>query len=66
MTTAKSALTRGIRRSMHRLVARLTRRATIKLVITASLPPFLKIVFDYEVKAPPANDNRRHRRRRPA
>jgi len=63
MTTTIAAPIRGIRRFIHRLVARLTRRATIKLAITASLPPFLKIVFDYEVKAPPANDNRRHRRR---
>lgn len=66
MTTAISALTHGIRRRMHRLDARLTSRATIKLAITASLPPFLKIVFDYEVKAPPANDNIRRRRRQPA
>ena len=61
-----SAMSRPRRRSMHRLVARLTRRATSKLAITARLPPFLRIVLDYEVKAPPANDNGRHHRRRPA
>ena len=65
MTTAISALTRNIRRHTRRLVARPTRRATIKLAITTSLPPFLKIVFAYEVKAA-ANDNGRHRRHRPA
>lgn len=66
MNTVISALAntgRSIRRSVHRLVTRLTRNATIKLAVTLSLSPFLKVVFGYELN-PAANDNRPQRRSR--
>ncbi len=68
MNTSISALTRtvrGIRRATHHLIARLTRKASIKLTVTVSLPPFVKIAFDYKADiGAAANDNqpRRHPR----
>ena len=63
MNTAISALTRSahsIRRTVTRLVTRLTRRAEIKVRISLSVPPFLKLVFDYKTDLRvAANDNNR-------
>ena len=61
MNTAISALTRtahSIRRAITRLVTRLTRRAEIKVRLSVSVPPFLKLVADYKADLQvPANDN---------
>ena len=61
MNTAISALTRtahDIRRAITRLATRLTRRAEIKVRLSVSVPPFLKLVVEYNVDLrPAANDN---------
>ena len=65
---------RHLRRSTARTLKRLTDHATLKLAITVSLPPVLKVVFDYtaDLSAPPkavektANDNRRRNPHRSA
>jgi hypothetical protein len=61
MNTAISALTRtahSIRRTVTRLVTRLTRRAETKVRISVSVPPLLKLVFDYKADLRvAANDN---------
>ena len=65
-----SALTRtarSLRRSFKRIAQRLTRKAKIKLGLTFSLPPFVKVVFDYQADlGEPANDNRRRKPRQTA
>ena len=51
MTTFIAAIdrtSRSIRRTVYRIAARLTRKASIKLAITISLPPFLKLAIDYK------------------
>lgn len=62
MNTAISALTRtahDIRRAITRLATRLTRRAEIKVRISFSVPPFLKLVVDYKADLrEAANDNK--------
>ena len=61
MNTAISALTRtaqSIRRAITRLVTRLTRRAEIKVRLSVSVPPVLKLVVDYKADLRvAANDN---------
>ena len=61
MNTAISALTRiarNIRRAITRLVTRLTRRGKVKVSISVSVPPILKLVFDYRADLRAAsNDN---------
>jgi len=61
MNTAISALIRSahsICRAITRLVTRLTRRAEIKVRISVSVPPFLKLVVDYKADLRvAANDN---------
>ena len=69
MNTATSAITRtsrSIRRAINRRIAgRPTRKASIKLGITISVPPFVMFVFDYKADiGESANDNRRRRNRR--
>jgi Holliday junction resolvasome RuvABC ATP-dependent DNA helicase subunit len=68
MNTAISAITRtnrGIRRTLNRIVRRLTRKASINLRITVSVPPFLKFVLDYKADiGDPVNDNSRRRKPR--
>lgn len=58
----------AIARTLHRIIHRLSRKARIKLGITVSLPPFLKIALDYQADiGEAANDNRPRRgRKRPA
>ena len=51
MNTAISALTRtahSIRGAISCLVTRLTRRAEIKVRLSVSVPPVLKLVVDYK------------------
>ena len=56
---------RSLRRSFNRIAQRLTRKAKIKLGLTFSLPPFVKLVFDYQADlGEPANDNRTGRKPR--
>jgi len=61
MNTAISALIRSahsICRAVSRLVTRLTRRAEIKVRISVSVPPFIKLVVDYKADLRvAANDN---------
>ena len=61
MNTAISALIRSahsICRAVGRLVTRLTRRAELKVSISVSVPPFLKLVVEYNADLrPAANDN---------
>lgn len=53
----------AIARTLHRILHRLSRKARIKLGITVSLPPFLKIALDYSADiGEPANDNKPQRR----
>lgn len=63
-----SALTRtarSLRNSARRIASRLTRKAKIKLGITVSVPPFLKVAFDYQADiGEAANDNRPRRSRK--
>jgi hypothetical protein len=71
MNTANLAITRtssSIRRAVNRIARRLTRKASIKLGITVSVPPVVKLVFDYKADiGEPANDNRPRRKcRQPA
>jgi len=62
MNTAISALTRtahDIRLAITRLATRLARRAEIKVRISFSVPPFLKLVVDYKADLrQAANDNK--------
>ena len=66
MNTAISAITRtsrSIRRTVNRIARRLTRKASIDLGITVSVPPFLKFVLFYKADiGQAANDNRRRRK----
>ena len=76
MTSISAAITRtsrSIRRSAYTLILRLTRKASLKLALTISLPPFVKLAIDCKAdlskpknRIPaPANDNkppRRHKR----
>jgi hypothetical protein len=63
---------RSIRRATINLLVRLTRKASLKLALTISLPPFVKLAIDYkadlskpENRVPkPANDNKPRRRTR--
>ena len=68
MKTAISAITRtsrSVRGALNRIARRLTCKASIKLGITVSVPPFVKFVFDHKADiGEPANDNRRRRNRR--
>jgi len=65
LISAITRTARSLRRSFHRIVQRLTRKAKIKLGLTFSLPPFVKIVFDYQADlGEAANDNRPNRRPR--
>ncbi len=61
MNTAISALTRtahSIRGAISCLVTRLTRRAEIKVRLSVSVPPVLKLVVDYKADLRvAANDN---------
>lgn len=61
MNTAISALTRtahSIRGAISCLVTRLTRRAEIKVRLSVSVPPVLKLVVDYKADLQvAANDN---------
>jgi hypothetical protein len=66
---------RNLRRAACKLLTRLTRKASIKLTFTVSLPPFLKPAIDYKIDLSkpenhlpkPANDNKpRRARKRPA
>lgn len=70
MNTAIPAITRtsrSIRCTFNRIARRLTRKASITLGITVSVPPFLKFVLDYEADiGEAANDNSRPRRPRQA
>ena len=70
MNTAIRAITRAsrsIRRTFNPIARRLTRKASIKLGITVSVPPFLKFVFDYKADiGDAANDNGRRRKPRQA
>jgi hypothetical protein len=62
---------RSLRRTARSLTSRVTRKASLKLVLTISLPPFVKLAIDYKVdlskpenRLPkPANDNRPRRSR---
>ncbi len=38
---------RSIRRATNNLLNRLTRKASLKLSVTVSLPPFVKLAIDY-------------------
>jgi len=62
MNTAISVLTRvarNIRRAITRLARRLTHRAQVKVRISVSVPPFLKLVVDYKADLrEAANDNK--------
>jgi len=62
MNTAISALTRiacNIPRAIAGLARRLTRRAEIKVRLSFSVPPFLKLVVDYKADLrEAANDNK--------
>ena len=77
VNTAISAITRtsrSIRHAVNRIARRLTRKASISLGITVSVPPFVKLALSYKAdlskpgnRIPkPANDNkpRRSTRRR--
>ena len=65
LISAITRTARSLRRSFHRIVQRLTRKAKIKLGLTVSLPPFVKVVFDYQADlGEPANDNRTGRKPR--
>jgi hypothetical protein len=68
MNTAIPAITRtsrSIRRAVNGIARRLTRKASITLGITVSVPPFVKFVFDYKADiGEPANDNRPRRKPR--
>jgi hypothetical protein len=68
MNAAISAITRtsrSLERAVTRIARPLTRKAKIKLGITISVPPFLKIAFDYTADlGEPANDNRPDRQPR--
>jgi hypothetical protein len=65
LISAITRTARSLRRSFHRIVQRLTRKAKIKLGLTFGLPPFVKIVFDYQADLGEAtNDNRPNRRPR--
>jgi hypothetical protein len=66
---------RSIRRAVISVLDRLTRKASLKLAVSVSLPPFLKFSLDYraDLSKPEkrvqrsANDNNRRRSsRRPA
>ena len=71
-TAAIVRTSRSIRRAATNLINRFTRKASINLVITISLPPFVKLAIDYkadlskpENRLPkPANDNRPRRSRK--
>ena len=66
MNTAISAITRtsrSIRRTVHRIARRLTRKASIDLGITVSVPPFLKFVLSYKADIGQAANDNRHRRK---
>ena len=61
---------RSIRRATKNLFVRLTRKASLKLALTISLPPFVKLAIDYKADPSkpenavpkPANDNKPRRR----
>jgi hypothetical protein len=67
ITAAFIRTSRSIRRATTNLLNRLTRKASLKLAVTVSLPPFVKFAIDYkadlskpEIGIPkPANDNPR-------
>ncbi len=62
MTTFISTFTRRTGRSTTRLIRRLTRKAEIKLGLTVSIPPFVKLVADYKADiGDAANDNAREK-----
>ena len=66
MNTAISAITRtsrSIRRTIHRIARRLTRKASIDLGITVSVPPFLKFVLSYKADIGQAANDNSHRRK---
>jgi hypothetical protein len=65
LISAITRTARSLRRSVHRIAQRLTRKAKIRLGLTFSLPPFVKVVFDYQADlGEPANDNRTGRKPR--
>jgi hypothetical protein len=66
MNTAISAITRtsrSIRRTVNRIARRLTRKASIKLGLTVSVPPFFKFVLDYKSDIDEAANDNSHRRK---
>jgi hypothetical protein len=71
-TAAIVRTSRSIRRAATNLITRFTRKASINLAITISLPPFVKLAIDYkadlskpENRLPkPANDNKPRRSRK--
>jgi hypothetical protein len=71
-TAAIVRTSRSVRRAATNLITRFTRKASINLAITISLPPFVKLAIDYkadlskpENRLPkPANDNKPRRSRK--
>ena len=69
ITAAFIRTSRSIRRATNNLLNRLTRKASLKLSVTVSLPPFMKFAIDYtadlskpENRLPkPANNNKPRR-----
>ena len=72
ITAAFIGTSRSIRRATANLLDRLSRKASLKLAVTVSLPPFVKFAIDYkadlakpETRIPkPANDKPRRSSRR--
>jgi hypothetical protein len=72
MNTFTAAIDRSIRGAASSLIGRFTHKASIKLAVTISLPPFVKLAIDYkadlskpENRLPkPANDNKPRRSRK--
>lgn len=62
LITAIAHTAHRIRHRASRVIARLTRKASIKLAVTISLPPFLKIAFDYKADIGTAADETTSRR----
>ena len=48
ITAAFIRTSRSIRRATTNLLNRLTRKASLKLAVTVSLPPFVKFAIDYK------------------
>ena len=49
-------------RSIRRSIRRIARRSTLRIQTTVSVPPFVKVSVEYELRA--ENDNPRPTRRR--